>query len=179
MYSYIIIGAPRTGKSHYTKEKLGKANPKSLLIYDENEEYTHLVPEPITDPDEFLTRAKITRGGILVFEEATTFVTQHPNPIIVKLLAQKFHHKNTMFFIFHSIRDVPFYVWNKSMHAILFKTNDDDKYVHARFRHPALDQAFKEVKESSWIMTGKNYPGTNQEIKYSIHKTVSIYGIPE
>lgn len=138
--SNIIIGAPGEGKSTLTKQLIADVHSSRLFVYDVNAEYFD--DEELPELDDFLTACLLKKESVIIFEEATAFFDARRNDKkMIRLLIGKRHTHNIYILIFHDIRSVPYYIYNKCNYVYLFRTVDEKKDV----KHPRLLEAFKTV----------------------------------
>lgn len=142
----LVVGATGTGKTTYNKKCLGKVSPKSIHLYDVNNEYKDYYKKPFIPFTDFMNQAKNIENGVIVFEEATIFLNNRLcNQDLIDILVRKRHTNNTVFMVFHSLRNVPRYVYDLSNIVVLHKTNDSEKSVHSKFEDERLTEVFKQV----------------------------------
>lgn len=147
MSAHLIIGATGTGKTTKVKEYLNKIPHKgSIFIYDINNEYRDFYPYKFEDFGVFIERMSRVKKGVMVFEEATIFLSNRScNRILVDILVRKRHTNNYIFMNFHSLRSVPKYLLDLCKYVTLFKTNDSLSFVESTFRNDILTDTFREV----------------------------------
>lgn len=161
--SILFVGGTGTGKSTLVKERLKNVHKGCLHIYDINNEYGKFIDVPLPSFVKFSTQATKLNDAIIVYEEATIFLSNKGSDAQVReILVRKRHTNNTIFFIFHSLRSVPKWVFDLSNYVVLLKTNDSIDIVEKRFDHEVLTNAFIEVKKES-------------EKNKHFHKVISIY----
>lgn len=147
---HIIVGATGTGKTTFVKKLLVKVrNKQSLFVYDINQEYTDFYPEPLLSFDEFIKNMSKLSNSVQVYEEATIFLdARSTNEYLRSVLVRKRHQNNYVFLNFHSLRQVPLWVYNLSTHITVFKTNDSENLVKSRFQDDKLTEIFNSVQNS-------------------------------
>jgi Cdc6-like AAA superfamily ATPase len=149
---HIVVGATGTGKTTFVKDFLKRVpNKDSIFIYDVNNEYNEFHDEPF-EPDEeiYLTRIMNLKNSVIVMEEATIFFsTKSISKQMKSMLVRKRHQFNYIFLNFHSLRQVPHWVYELCTHITVFKTNDGEKLVNSRFEDERLTKMFIEVNKSS------------------------------
>ena len=137
MIGHLVIGSTGTGKTNFIKNMISKINNKATLIYDIQNEYG--VGKP-GDFDLFAERATRLQNAFIVFEEATIFLdSRGSNKRLKEVLVSKRHTNNYVVLVFHSIADVPKYIFRICTHCTLFKTLDDHNQI--KFHHPNLIKA--------------------------------------
>lgn len=151
----ILVGATGCGKTYKTKQLLKSANPKALHIFDTNNEYKDIYPYPFdADIDLFLEKAYRLKNAIILIEDATAFLSNRGrSDLLIKIMVGKRHAKindndpgNTIILLFHSMRSIPKYIMDISTDIIIFKTNDDPKFVKTEFKNERLFNAWLEVQ---------------------------------
>lgn len=147
----ILVGATGCGKTFYTKKLLAKAHKKSLYIFDTNNEYKNLYPFDFNpDIDVFLDRAYRLKNAIILIEDATAFLSNRGrSDLLTKIMVAKRHTGNTIILLFHSMRAIPKYIIDISTHIVIFKTNDDPKFVASEFKNDKLFNAWKSVQDKA------------------------------
>ena len=159
--SIIVVGGTGTGKSTFIKDRLKKVHKNSIHLYDVNKEYVDFYNKPFTSFEKFAKTSQKISDGVLVYEEATIFLSNKgANDAVRDVLVRKRHTNNTIFFIFHSLRTVPRWIFDLSNFVVVFKTNDSEGFIDSRFENELLTACFKEVN-------------TNPDKHY--HKVFSIY----
>lgn len=151
--SIIIAGGTGTGKSTFVEERLSKVpNKKNIHLYDVNNEniYKPYVYEPFGSFEKFSKRGKSLIDSVIVFEEATIFLSNRgTNDDLRNILVRKRHTNVTVFLVFHSLRTVPRWIYDLSNYIILFKTNDNEKLIETRFENELLTDCFLRVQKNS------------------------------
>lgn len=146
----ILAGGTGTGKTSFMKERLDNINPGSLFLYDVNQEYRDYYKKPLIKFDQFAEQSSKIRNGVIVYEEATIFLSNRgSNDYIREVLVKKRHQNNTIFFIFHSMRAVPRWVYDLCNYVVLFKTNDSESVIENRFENELLTETFRRVQKNS------------------------------
>lgn len=153
--AHLVVGMTDTGKSTYIKNLLKTVpNKKSLLIYDINNEYSEFIEgKRILDFKEFALLASVVKNSIIVFEEATIFLDGRfkTDLLVQKVLTLKKHRKNYIFLVFHSLADVPGYVYRLSNYLTLFKTNDLSDITAKQLKDYRLKNYIEKLRQSSNI----------------------------
>ena len=147
MKTFLIIGHTGRGKSTKVKEILAGLYCDKL-IYDVNNE--HNTGKPLPGIGDFLTLAKKKVNTAIVFEEATIFFSNRGrSEEVIDLLVRKRHTNNIIILLFHSIRSVPNYIFELIDYIILFKTNDNEKLIHDKFKdNEQLIEFYNAVNQS-------------------------------
>jgi ABC-type oligopeptide transport system ATPase subunit len=145
----LIVGRSGCGKTTKTREMLSQ-RPKNMpvLIYDINQEYIDVYPEPFEDFDVFLAKLSFeeTRHHYIIIEEATIFFNTQSNFQDMKnVLVRARHTGNIIHVNFHSFSSIPKGIYNLLDYVIVFKTNDNLKSVTDRFDNPKVVEAYQEA----------------------------------
>lgn len=173
----LVVGCTGSGKSTFVRGLISKVNPGALMLYDVNAEYLDLYARPLLEFDDFAFKATRVSNAVIVYEEATIFLdSRSSNENLVNVLIKKRHKHNTIIMVFHSLSDVPLYIWRKSTHLVLFKTNDSEQIVSDRFKNPKLLTTFTDLQNLDWIDSGKK-DNAGQTIYYSPSKFFDIYNV--
>ncbi len=146
----IIVGGTGAGKTTWVKTKLKKVDKKSILLYDVNNEYKEFTDgSSLPDFDDFSNRATRVSNAVIVFEEATIFLSnQGSNKNVRDILVRKRHTNNTIFLVFHSLRAVPRNIFDLCNYVVLHKTNDNVDLIDNRFDMPELTDMFTRIKNA-------------------------------
>lgn len=147
MNTFLIIGMTGEGKSEFIKRTLRP--PKPMFVFDVNNEYKDLSldmkqtrsrytgyndtggPDYLSEK-RFIELSREKRNSNIVFEEATGFFSGATGKELNKLLIEKRHTKNNLFFLFHTINSIPPGILEKANFAVLFKTGDTPQSIPAR-----------------------------------------------
>lgn len=149
MNTYLVIGAPGTGKSPFVRKLIEGAR---CLVFDVANEYGSRVKyagqKPLNlsnnnndlrsrytgdDLKRFIDLCRIKKDTICVFEEATGFFQGRVGLETTRLIINRYHTGNTYVFIFHSINSVPPRIMEMSNFCILFKTTDQTDTVYRKY----------------------------------------------
>lgn len=125
--AHIVCGMTDTGKSYYIKNQIRNVpNKQSLYIYDINNEYKEFFDYELIDFEDFAYNCTLLSNAIIVLEEATIFLDGRLkcDQYIQTVLTRKKHTKNYIFLVFHSVAQIPPYVYQLCNYITLFKTND-------------------------------------------------------
>jgi len=150
MTAILVVGKTGSGKTTLVKSLLKKANKKSLFLYDVNNEYKEFVTEAVElDFDIFAERAKNLTNAVILFEEATIFLSNKGSNFNLKnILVRKRHTKNTVILVFHSFRTIPRYVFDLCNFIAVKKTSDNIDFIDSRFEHDKLSVTCREIFSS-------------------------------
>lgn len=166
----IVVASTGMGKTTLVKNYLQQVSKECLWLYDVNNEYTDfLVPDyKLPKFDMFCEKAANLKQAVIVFEEATIFLSNKgSNRILVDILVRKRHTNNLVFLVFHSLRSVPKYLLDLCNYLILLKTNDPEHIVKS-FDNDSLLEGYAEIKKSPMLQ--------NKESGrfYSPHKFIKL-----
>jgi hypothetical protein len=149
MKGHIIIGGTGRGKTTFVKKMLSHIAPERIEIYDVNKEYEDFYKQSFLEFEDFMLKVKPLKNKFIVFEEATIFFNNRGcDKILVDMLVRKRHTNNYIILNFHSIRNVPRYVWDLCNIVTLFKTNDSEKKINDYFDLEEFVNTFYQVKDS-------------------------------
>ena len=135
-----VIGRKRAGKTTLTASLIKRLNRPQTFIYDVNNEYTRKFGckndyTGEVQPDLFLHVASKQKNALLVFEEATTYLSNKGREKeLVDLIYRSRHTNNVIILIFHSLADYPRYIYSGTDFIALFKTNDFRQSLDNKFR---------------------------------------------
>jgi hypothetical protein len=165
---YAIIGAKKRGKTTTAKALVAQlqqeiiaagGRPLPLLVFDKNNEWG--APGPLPTMEGFLNhvqRKGLQRtGAIAVFEDAGIFFSSRGrSEQLLDILTAARHTRITSILMFHSLSQVPQYVWIHLDAVVIHKTKDDPDYVRLDFRRrPDILQAWERVNDAEWIHTSE------------------------
>lgn len=139
----LIIGHTGQGKSTHAK-KILDSSKKKTFVFDVNNEYEKYVRHSDGDFLEFLTGCESATDTNCVFEEATGYLSGRTGDRVKKLVINKRHKRNNYIFLFHSIADVPPFLYRLSNYIILLKTADIEEMVKSK--EPKLVKAWKSLQ---------------------------------
>lgn len=141
----IVCGKRGAGKSTIVKKLIAGLPDDRLKIYDVNNEYYesgYILPEMKA----FISDAIISRNTCFVFEEATIFFnTRGSNLALTNFLTRLRHTHNSAIFVFHSIRRIPFYVYELCNYVFLLPTKDGRNIVETKFKGELMLEAFDDL----------------------------------
>jgi DNA helicase HerA-like ATPase len=162
--AFAIIGKQGSGKSTSVFNLLDKLEGLPMYIFDMNQEYTRYQNKfkGGDDFDKFLESVKEVEKSVIVFEEATVFITKAKKiETVRRLLVGKRHKKNMIIFIFHNIRSISNEILSLIDFVVLHKTKDNREYVNRLFEHtPENYNAFLSVNSNP-------NPYYNEQINHS------------
>jgi hypothetical protein len=147
--AYICVGKRGCGKTTKSMELLSK-RPQGMpvLIYDINNEYQKVYPEPFEDFEVFLAKISddnVRRHYILIEEATIFFSTRSRYEEMLNVLVRARHTGNIVQLNFHSFSSVPKNIYHLLDYVIVFKTNDSEKDVTDRFDNPAILAAYNDA----------------------------------
>jgi len=163
-----LIAGANQGKSYFAKEILiSQKGP--CFVYDIQNCYGSSSTKPgdlVTDlplattpeealtryarcrffgtPDEFIEIASQRRNSTIVIEEATIFLEGKTQPNMRKLMVDRFHHKNNIIIMFHSVNSINPRILEMSDYIVLFKTGDSDSIIKRKC--PKIYEYFKKLQ---------------------------------
>jgi len=146
----IIVGNTGTGKTTEAKKLLSSIQMKKY-IYDVNNEYREYDKQAVFPNFKiFLSNAKMMRDTVIMFEEATIFLTHASSSESIRdMLVRKRHTNNIIIFNFHALRQVPLYLLDFCNYLIIGKTNDIPDKMRTKFdSFTDIVDAFNRVNES-------------------------------
>lgn len=157
-----IIGGAHQGKSYFVKRHIQPENVPAF-VYDFQNSYGPTsqkdgdlilnLPFGVKDhrcrfmgtPETFTQHALKRRGTNIIFEEATIFLEGRTATEMRELMVNRYHHKNNIWFIFHSINAVNPRIMEFSDIIVLFKTGDSETIV--KRKAPKLLPAFQKLQK--------------------------------
>lgn len=142
-----VIGKTESGKSTWVKKELEHVPTKNQFIFDYQGEYKN--SSGIKDFDTFVSHAIRLKNSVIVFEEATVYITGHNIQKNVKdlLVSKSSHHNNNvLIFVFHSIRKVPVSLYEMTDLIVLFETNDRADEIR-KFKNHILTARMLQLKK--------------------------------
>jgi hypothetical protein len=151
-----IIGGANQGKSYFTKElimdkkipcfvydyqdcfgdtstKKGDLITNLVLINDAKELHECKRARYYGDHNTFISLSHNVRGRNIVIEEATIFLEGKTFLGMRKLMVDRYHHKNNIIIMFHSINAVPPRILEMSNTCVLFKTGDAERIIKNKY----------------------------------------------
>lgn len=158
-----LIAGANQGKSYFAKELLISQN-SPCFVYDIQDCYgptstktgdlitnlplakdreEALVKYPrcrfFGTPDEFIELAQQRRHTTIVIEEATIFLEGKTHPNMRRLMVDRFHHRNNIIIMFHSVNAINPRILEMSDYIVLFKTGDSDAIIRRKCPKIYLD----------------------------------------
>lgn len=155
-YVFSVIGRVQSGKTPIIKIIIEKSEFKNVIIYDSHgDEYDKEKYTIFYNIEIFRNYVMDKKFCFIVYEEATTFLSNYKDLEIQKICTDIAHNNNVGCFVFHSMTDAPKSVLNKSRYIILLPTLDDEKDVkNMRNRYY---ESFLEVRETKLPVVIDNY----------------------
>ena len=156
----VIVGRKRTGKTTLAAALIKKLKRPANYIYDINNEYTRKlgIKNDYTgqiDKEQFLNAVnpnapRPVKNSLIVFEEATGyFSSKGREEILVNVITRSRHTNNSVILIFHSIADLPRYIFSYSDYVALFKTNDFSNTLDNKLRKNAQFMKYYQLVKMS------------------------------
>lgn len=145
-----IIGGTNQGKSYFAKQLI-KNTKIPCLVYDVQDGYGPSSKKPgdiildlpldwkakrarfFGDTETFLHYANHRENTTILIEEATIFFEGRTYQAMRKLIVDKWHAKNNIIIIFHTINSVPPRILEMTDTIVLFKTGDDENTVKRKY----------------------------------------------
>lgn len=139
MHIYLICGQTGSGKTFYIENELLPEiilKKYDIFIFDVNNEYQIKNKYSFVGMDDFLEKVENIKNSCIVFEEATAFFNNRgaAGQTLINLIVRKRHQNNILVFVFHSLRQIPVYVFDFCNYLILFRTNDREDIVRNKFK---------------------------------------------
>lgn len=139
----LIIGHTGQGKSTVAK-KIAKAGGKKTFVFDVNNEYEGFPRHTEGDFSTFLQEVENSYDTNAIFEEATGYLSGRIGDRVKRLVINKRHKRNNYIFLFHSIADVPPFLYRLSNYIYLLKTAD--LYEVVKQKEPKLLGAWQKLQ---------------------------------
>jgi len=143
----IVAGAKGHGKSSIIKKLLATVNRYQRMVYDVQNEYAPDLVDPVEELPEFIDfieQSNKVRNMVIVYEEATAFLSGKVGFKMRKLLVSSRHKFNTIVLVFHSVSMIPKDVMLLGNYLILFKTFDNPEDALKRFNNRKIYEAVKQ-----------------------------------
>ena len=164
-----VVGMRGMGKSYIVKQLLQNTHPDSRLIYDPNIEYTDLYNKPLLKFEQFAQTVPRVSNAVIVVEEATIFLNNRGyDSDFVEAVVRARHTNNTIILVFHSLQDLPKYLFRLMNFIILLKTHDTADYVDKQFRNKTFSASFVEIQNADFLYNENG-------VKYSPNKIIDIF----
>ena len=151
----LIVGRKRTGKTTLTCNLIRSIGMSRQYILDVNNEYTRKLGirndyTGAIDHDAFLQKVLTVKSSLIVCEEAASYLSSRGREEnLIKLLQTSRHTNNVVICIFHSIADIPAYIYNRSDYIALFKTQDFPGALDRKFKNNRqFMEAYVQVENS-------------------------------
>lgn len=141
----LIIGHTGQGKSTAAK-KLARTGKKAPFVFDVNNEYSEFPRHTDGNFPEFLTEVESLTDSNVIFEEATGYLSGRIGDRVKRLVINKRHKRNNYIFLFHSIADVPPFLYRLSNFIYLLKTAD--LYEVVKQKEPKLLAAWQKLQSA-------------------------------
>ncbi len=146
----LIIGQRGSGKTTRAKNLIKSVHPSRLWIYGYRAgQYDDIYSKPVLKLEQFTKICTEKFESVFLFEEATIFLSHSKNTDVIDLLVASRERKNTVIFVFHSLRSIPRYVWDLSDIVFLHKTKDVESLVQSRFESDEFTNVFKLVNSNA------------------------------
>lgn len=162
----LVVGARGMGKTTTVKSLLNKVHPDSRIVLDVNGEYKDLYPRPFIGFESFAKMLTKTRKAFIVVEEATISLSNRSySKDMADVLVRARHAENTIVLVYHSIRNIPRYIYDLANTVILLKTNDSEENLK-NLENEKLTAAWKKIKNAPMKKNEKGREYSPQEIVY-------------
>jgi DNA helicase HerA-like ATPase len=147
MKAIAIIGMKGTGKTTTVKAIISKLAGKKY-VYDVNREYSK--SEVLPDFDEFLAHVATVKNSVIVFEEASVFLSNAIQARAMKnIMIRTRHTNNFVVFVFHAIRQLPVDIFEGLNAIVLKKTNERLDILDSKYKHnPDIIRGHREAQNS-------------------------------
>lgn len=143
----IVVGRRRTGKTTTVKKWISKVHHDALLIHDVSAQFTDIYSKPKLTFDQFTEKSTKVSDAVIVYDDASAFINHAKNQDITEFISTSRFKNNTAFFCFHSLRLVPFHVYDLADVVILHKTKDKEDLVRDRFDDDDFTECFRRVNK--------------------------------
>ena len=122
----LIIGRQGSGKTPTAKELMNKSTLKNKIVYDYRREYDKEKNVSLFFNYEiFKNNINNFRNSFIIIEEATAFISAFKDMELTNFLIGIEHNQNVCCLLFHSIQDIPLFIYRYARFTILLETNDD------------------------------------------------------
>ncbi|MFD2581510.1 hypothetical protein ACFSR6_03350 [Pedobacter vanadiisoli] len=168
-YSAIVVGRKGVGKSTYMAKTASQyPSGSKVLIIDVNgspayNSFKTIEPKQVklfrsghakllgTPTDETLEIiARDFRDGLIVFEDATKYISGNVRPSIKRFLVDHRMFQVDLIFAFHSLKFVPPFFWSMISYCTIFKTAEvfNKKYQDRIPNYEIIKKAYDKVAAS-------------------------------
>ena len=125
-----------TGKSTEVKKILAATPKHKHYIFDVQGEYlSNQYTGAMDDEDEFLNFVESKTDSVIVFEEATSFLSYSQNKRVRRMMVNRRHANNLIVLVFHAVHLTPKQIRTLIDVAILKPTGDKEKEIEDFVRH--------------------------------------------
>ena len=99
--------------------------------------------------DKFINYVYDLKNTCIVIEDCSLFLNSNVDSSFKTLLIKKRHKNINYVLLFHSLNQIPPFVFELSNYLVLSKTNDTPQKIWAKFGREDLNQLYETVKASS------------------------------
>lgn len=164
----LIVGARGMGKTTTVKKLLSRVHADARVVLDVNGEYKDLYNKPFIGFEEFAKKLVKTKHAFIVVEEATVSLSNRSySKDMADVLVRARHADNTIVLVYHSIRQIPTYIFPLANMVILHKTGDGPEII-GKLDNDKLATAWKKIKDAPML---KNKEGK----EYSPQEIINLY----
>lgn len=149
----LVVGAPGFGKSTWIKKHLIKSPRKDVLLFKSNlsiddkatldfklikpgDTYTGgwaRISDLVIEYEDFLQWVLDNfRNGAIIVDDAAMFEADNMTPIFKKLMINRRHLGIDIYYVYHSLTDVPIRHFKYTNNIVLFHTADNMSYKLSR-----------------------------------------------
>lgn len=125
----IIIGYQGSGKTPIAKNLALQSGFKNKIVFDCRHEYDETIFTQFVNFNNFKNHLQTAKNSFIIFEEATGYIGSFRDLELTDLLIGVEHNRNTIVFLFHSIKSVPLFMLELSRFIILLPTNDSPEFI--------------------------------------------------
>jgi ABC-type Na+ transport system ATPase subunit NatA len=144
----LLVGQRGCGKTTFIRDLIKGVNREALFIHDVGGNFRDLYDKPNLKIDDFKKSVTNVKEAVIVFEEATIFFNHSPQQDTTDFLVTSRYRKNTIFFVFHSVRKLPWFILDLSDYIILFKTKDKPSVIAEKFEDENINEIYTRVNAS-------------------------------
>lgn len=155
----LVVGARGMGKTTTVKKLLQKIHADARIVLDVNGEYKELYPKPFIGFEEFAKKLTKIKHAFIVVEEATISLSNRSySKDMADVLVRARHADNTIVLVYHSLRQIPAYIFPLANMVILHKTADTEETLR-KIDNEKLTEAWKKIKAAKMLKgsAGKEY----------------------